>query len=909
MATDEENEYAEKFKIFPFPDDETFVCGSCFAYRNYVHITGGYNFKDLMERKYRPIPAEFDPLNGQHIVLKYKHGKLKHKIEDLSFSRLIGGSCSFEPDTGTAYCFGGIHEEVGINSDLNSFFVSNLLVTHRFRDKMTPIRTFVTPIGVIHPLGRVFHCSAYDYDRNSIWIYGGGTVATENKKPNRFTDLWEYKTQTQLWIQHQIQGKPLLERWGRTMTYFNNKLFVYGGTDKVSQKSFWILDLSDMDNLKWKTLHISDRIKSFPMGCSMQLVIHPTLGPKILIIGGSNDEIYNSLGFAVDLNVEQSPKSLFPLHIISFDPIRYTFTKVQLNSNIPNVSFHGTALSSENLFLIGGLNHCNEGRAFCKSIIVLDIFYCLDKTYNNIYSIPFDHPISDPFDDNCNKNIDINHFEFPELDEMIEIEKNKVFENSRLKIFNDLFEKHSNYPFPTDEFTLVRNQYCSNFVLRQRIGFDLPNFNEIPLKYARDFVYYLYTGSLHYNSGYFGLSTFLTFLSFCWKLKLERLILLEICTHIHNLNISDIFKISALSLNGTSPLVDEPQFGVVKYILLHVLDVISAYPVDTILADFDPSKLFLISHYFIPLLGNDAHYQQIKLPPLPLSSVLHDLLALDSTTVVQCKDCSLNFDSSLFDFDPEVVQKTKHKVVIAVSKLSLKPLLDDVDDLFSAFVLINSIQTEIPKNMLSNLTNDCTMQIEILLLHEKRFKELLFEFLPSIHHYILFELCINFIGFGCTTFMLDKKGRRLRFNQDYSQLYQPFSWIQMDVSFKMLNLLFFIIYTGINPDEIIVEHKKEKLAKALLAVCGDHPSFLPSNIKKSCLMFVKKTLIDEKSNLTINFIVKNFVRLFTLNFINDVVESTNIQEWIGLIEPQVTQGSSKEISKWYLEKIRTNPKK
>lgn len=44
MTTDEENGYEERFKIFPFPNDETFVCGSCFAYKNYVHITGGYNF-------------------------------------------------------------------------------------------------------------------------------------------------------------------------------------------------------------------------------------------------------------------------------------------------------------------------------------------------------------------------------------------------------------------------------------------------------------------------------------------------------------------------------------------------------------------------------------------------------------------------------------------------------------------------------------------------------------------------------------------------------------------------------------------------------------------------------------------------------------------------------------------------
>lgn len=908
MTTDEENEIEERFKIFPFPDDETFVCGSCFAHRDYVHVTGGYNFKDLMERKYRPIPAGFDPLNGQHIVLKYKNGKLKHRIEDLAFSRLIGGSCAFSSATGTAYCFGGIHEEIGINSDLNTFFVSNLLVTHRFREKMSPIRTFVTPIGVAHPLGRVFHCSTFDYDRNSIWIYGGGTSAVQSvkdKRSNRFSDLWEYQTQTQIWVQHQIQ-RPLLERWGRTMAYFDNKLFVYGGTDKISQKSFWQLDLTDMNNLKWKTFHIPDKMKSYPMGCSMQLVMHPTLGPRILIIGGSNDDIYTSLGFSVDLNVEQSPKSLFPLHIISFDPLRYTFSKVPLSSSIPNVSFHGTAIINENLFLIGGLNHCNEGRAFCKNIIILDIFYYLDKTYENKYSVPFDYPEIDVFKDDYTNNTNIdssrrtfNHFEFPELKNIVNEERNKVMSDPRLQNLNDLFEKHSVCPFPLEEFTLIRDQYCSNVIIRQRIGEDLPNFSEIPINYAKDFVYYLYTGSLHHSSKFVDLRTFIIFLIFCWRLKFVRLMLLEICFHIDNFTPTEILKISALSLDGTLPLVDDPQFKIVKYILFNVLETVSSHP-NEYEVDYDPSDLFLISHYLIPLLGSNPQYKKINLPPFPFSTVLNDLLLFNTATSVTCKDCTLKIDSTLLDFDPNVVNETNHNVVIAVSKLSLKPILDSVDDLFSALKLINSIQSELSKSMLLEILNDSLPQINIVLMNDPRLKQLLVDFLPSINHRVLLEQCINFIGSGCTTFMLDRKGRELRFNQQFSKLYQPFAWIQLDISFQMLNLLFFIIYSGIDPNDIKIKINKAELAKALLAVCGDHPFLLPINIQSNCLKYIQNILINDKNNLTNEFIVENFIRLFNLKFIDQVVRETNIKDWIELIAEQVIQSSSKDISKWYL---------
>lgn len=161
--------------------------------------------------------------------------------------------------------------------------------------------------------------------------------------------------------------------------------------------------------------------------------------------------------------------------------------------------------------------------------------------------------------------------------------------------------------------------------------------------------------------------------------------------------------------------------------------------------------------------------------------------------------------------------------------------------------------------MLFELLNDSLQQIEILLLHEKRLKELLVQFLPSIHHRVLLEQCINFIGCGCTTFMLDKNGRQLKFNQDFTKIYQSFAWIQLDISFKMLNLLFFIIYTGIDPNDIHVEHEKVKLAKDLLAVCGDHPFLLPNQIQTNCLTFVKKTLIDVKTNLINEFIAHNFI--------------------------------------------------
>ncbi|OHT16347.1 hypothetical protein TRFO_41844 [Tritrichomonas foetus] len=884
MSQEDESDINPHFYLFPFADDVTFVCGSCFAHRNYVHFTGGYNFKDLMERKYRPTASNFDSLIGQHTAIKYKDGKLRHRVEDLSYSRVVGGTCVFAEATETAYCFGGIHEEIGIDSDPNTLFVSNLLVTHKFREKMSSTRTFVTPVGVVHPPARVFHCSAFDNDRNSVWIYGGGTVAEKDK--STFNDLWEYQTQTQIWTLHEIE-KPLKKsnRWGQNLVYFDKKLILLGGNDRTAQKNLWILDLTDTKNLQWKTIHIPDKVKLQSMGCSMQLVHHPTLGPQILIIGGCYDAIYKSLGFSVDLLVEQSPKNLFPLKITAFDPLRRTFTKIKVPKSIPNVSYHGTALINENLFLVGGLNHCDEGRAFCKNIIVIDIFHYLDETYQSKVVYNFDYPI-----DNLNQRVF--SVSFPELKRIISDELEKVRENSRLKLFKRLYNQHTNCPYPTNEFTLIHNQFCHNLIIRQRIGTEPLNLDEIPSCFAKDFVCYLYTGMIHESSKFVDFISFIKFLTFCWKLKLIRLMLLEICCHIENLLPEEVLKIAALTLDNVTPLVDQPQFDIMKYVLFSVLRTTgSSLRFDT--------ELYLISHYLIPLLESNPQYPSIDISELPSSTVIYDLSLLMANSTLQCQDYNLRIDSSMFSMNPSVVETCPPDVVIAVVKLSLVPLLEDINKIISAFILINSFKTELTKPILMTILNDSFKQIEVLLINEPQFKQAILEFMPSIQHKSLLELCVRFIGHDCTTFLLNREGKQLKFNLNYSTLYKKFAWIQLDLSYTYLNVLAYLIYTNLTISDIRVKYPSIKLAKALLSVCGDHPTFLPIPLFEDCLSFIRNVLIN-KENITNAFIIKYFVRLFNIGLIDEISNMTKVEEWIDFVTCYICE--SQAIAAWYLTK-------
>ena len=865
-----------------------------------------------MEKKYAYTTVEDDSLAGQHIALTYKSGKLRHRIEDLNFSRVIGGSCVFNEATETAYCFGGIYEEIGQESDPNTLTVINLFVSHKFRDTMTPTRTFVAPIGVVHPPARVFHCSAFDYDRNSVWIYGGGTIAerSSDKSGNMFNDLWEFQTQTQIWTLHEIQ-KPLAPKWGQSMVYFDNKLYLYGGIDKKSNRTMWILDLADLNNLRWTSTHIPEMFKPSTTGCGMQLVRHPTIGPLILIIGGGSDNIYRNLGYSVDLKVEQSPKDLYHLRIIVFDPIRKVFQKLKTNKNIPNVSYHSTALLNNNLFLIGGLNHFGENkRAFCKNIIRIDIFHYLSMQYNtnqfgSFYSTLNDIPIeaTTQYD-----NQDIN-FAFPELKKIISLEFQKIDENERLKYFKQLYDQHSQYPYPASDFTAIYDQFCHNLILHQRIGTndsELPNFYEIPSCYARDFVCYLYTGMIHESSRFIDFRSFKAFIIFCYKHKLIRLMLLEICSSIEHLKLDDVLYISALSLDGTTPLVDEPQFTILKYILFSVLSKLN--PLSTI-SPFDSENIpnvSLISHYLIPLLDTHPSYPTISISDssaLPQSTVLFDLSLFNAKSTLVCKDHNLTIDYSNFSFDPEVVRATSSHIIIAVIKFSLKPLLNNPNDIIAAIALINSFRKKLTKKLLGAIFNDSMSQIELITKNDFQFKQSLVEFLPSIHHLSVLELCIKLIGNDSTSFLLDKNGKCVKFDHHFSNLYKQFTWIQFDISFSMLNIIVFMIYTQIPPDQITIPLNRKILAKSLLSICGTNPNFLQVSLFQASLKLIKNELINQE-NLTSKFIIKYFIELFNIGLIKEVASLTNIKEWLYEITGLILKNPQKEIATWYLEQDR-----
>ena len=164
-------------------------------------------------------------------------------------------------------------------------YVSNLLVEHRFRGGKEP-RTTPHSVGVSHPRGRMFHVTAWDHDRQSIWMFGGSSTARERGQKVNFNTLWEFQTNSMQWVEYdKIKGAPAA-RSGSCMVYYDKKLWLFGGTrDRASKetlKNMFYLDLSDYREWKWKLLKLPPALHNANNGADMQVVNHPMVGPRII---------------------------------------------------------------------------------------------------------------------------------------------------------------------------------------------------------------------------------------------------------------------------------------------------------------------------------------------------------------------------------------------------------------------------------------------------------------------------------------------------------------------------------------------------------------------------------------------------------------------------------------------------
>ena len=867
------------YEVFPFPEGETFICGSSFTHRNFIHIISGYNFKDLMRRKY---PAEqavrSDSLSGEHIALQYEKGVLRYTVGDLEFSRLIGSSCVWSEESETAYLFGGIHEEVGLNADQEAIFVSNLLVTHRFREGMECTRTLVTPIGVVHPRGRVFHSSVWDYERQSVWVLGGGTVAGKKRSYN---DIWEYDTTSMQWIEHEKPKGSPAARWGQAMVYYDRKLWLYGGgsdgkTGSANMRSMWILDLSDVRKLQWVRIKIPSYLQYCKNGVVMKVVEHPMVGPRIVFTGGCSDAIYTALGFSTDINVAQSAKSFKPLSIVVLDPRTMKFEELDFDDlDVPNVSYHAASLLDDGLYLIGGLNHSlNNERLYNRTIIRLDIFKLISDSHR--VHIPAALP------DVPSKYVSM----YPEYKKLIEDEMNVFEGNERLKMLWTIMEDHMAKPYPLDQFTFIGTCPCMTSVIHSRVGH--MDVSKVVSQYAEDFVVYLYTGmAVKGRSKYDGFHSFEKFVRFCWDNGLYRLISLEICLHFTELTVVELLTLACMS-NEKGSLFDDKNMSLLQRITLQTLRdnarTISAAELDMV------PHIDCLAEYLVLLLDRVPTFHIIDCPVIPPSNVLYHLSFLFPASSVKCRDTVVRIDNWIDYVDKEYAAKLDSEIVYAVVQLDCEPLIAEGSPpgaLVSALKLLNTSSAPISESMVNKFLFADRRKLEEKLRSCSDLKLMVHDFLREISHRPILDAVLDLLGLFSVHVILDRKQNKLGFDPHFSIAERRFNWIQFDVEPEMLAAIAFVLYTGAGVDSVPRFFERRKLALSVLAAFGDFPKLFSFEIVESYRNFLQTELLQRPSTNLNDLIAANFVRFYRLGLLKQVIECSDPLCWLGSVLPDL----------------------
>ena len=869
------------YEVFPFPEGETFICGSSFTHRNLIHIISGYNFKDMMRRKY---PAEQavkkDSLSGEHIALRYEEGILHYTVGDLEFSRLIGSSCVWSEESETAYLFGGIHEEVGPQADPEAIFVSNLLVSHRFREGMECTRTLVAPIGVVHPRGRVFHSSAWDYERQSVWIFGGGTVAGKQRSYN---DLWEYQTTSMQWIEYEKPKGSPAAKWGQSVVYYDRKLWIYGGSEGKSggshYKSMWVIDLSDVRRMQCVRVKLPAELRYCKNGLVMTVVEHPMVGPRIVFTGGCNDAIYTVLGFSTDITVAQNAKAFKPLSIVVLDPRTMRFDALDIDDlDLPNVSYHAASLLDNGLYLIGGLNHSlNNDRLYNRTIIRLNIFELISNSHKVL--IPTELPDVVP------QYVKL----YPEYKKLVDDEMELFESNERLQILAKIMAEHADKPYPLEQFTFIGPCPCMTSVIHSRVG--QMDVSKVVHQYAQDFVTYLYTGFVvPSHSKYDGFSNFEKFVRFCWENGLYRLICLEICLHCTELTVVELLTLACMS-GSKGALVEDENLELLRRLTLQTLS--DNARTLTVELDMVPN-LECLAEDLILLLDPVPMFHIIDCPSLPPSNVLYHLSFLFPASSVMCRDGVVRINNWVDWVNKQYASHLDSEIVYAVVQLDSEPLIREgspPESLVSALKLLNMSSSPVLDSMVSKFLFSDRKKMEEKVRTCPDLKIMLHVFLREISHRSILNAVLDLLGLFSVHVILDRKQNKLGFDPHFSIAERRFNWIQFDVDPDMLAAVAFLLYTGSAVSGVPKFFNRRKLALSILAALGDFPNIFSLEIVDAYRTFLQEELLSRPVDNLNEIIVGNFVRFYRLGLLKQVVQCSNPPLWLGSVLPDLEKCS------------------
>jgi hypothetical protein len=512
------------------------------------------------------------------------------------------------------------------------------------------------------------------------------------------------------------------------------------------------------------------------------------------------------------------------------------------------------------LFLIGGLNFLPEARKrmYHKQIIRLDIFDLIaGSELPAIHLAPADQRIGRP---RC---------DFRELRQLGAQELDRFAQDTRLTELAALFDSHQETPYPAEDFTFIFGSVCSTAILHQRVG--RVSLVELPRIFTNDFVFYLYTGMIR-PSPISSVRSFVQFLRFCWRLRLYRLMWLEICANANDLSPASILEIASMT-DGDVTLVED--LLIVKYVMFKVFKELGKD-----LTFEGVPNLHLIANYLILLLDETPQFPALPELRIPQSTVLFDLFQFFPTFSIQCKDCVLRFDNQIYQLPIDRVSECSRTVIYSILNLNIESLLREespASDLIEGLRLLNMVGID---SIISSFLESDVPRTIAKIRAAPIVKSLLHEFLPEIRFFPLLQGVVRLIGFDSISVLVDRKGNELRFDSTSSVTQRSFCRVEFDVSPRLLFAVAYILYTNAAPEGVPAFFNSREVAQAALAAMGDYPQLFGLELVRAYRLFILREMVDQEGVISNAVVVKNFVRWFRLGLVADVARRSDPGKWI-----------------------------
>ena len=923
------NQFTETVKEFPFDKDLSIVGGSVISHRGKLHTLGGYDFQELITKKYSEASADDNDDNrGQHLCFYVENGRPIYSHSEFSFIRFIGLSCVYSKEYETAYIFGGMAEEVKIDDLL----YPSCIISHKFTSKDIP-QTIVYPSNLFQPKGRSFHSTAWDEEHQTMWIYGGGKMDTARYL--LFDELWSWSSITATWTLHKTSSSPS-KRWGHSMLYLKGKLYLFGGLlnkeNRKTNKQIYILDLYNNKKMKWKSYPLKEPHP--PHGTTMTVINVPGIGDRIFIIGGQETTVNKDLTYSGSIDIEQFPKDLKPLEVTVFDPNTLESDKFIIK-NVPNVAYHCSTEMNGYVYIVGGLNQCNEDKlSYSTTIKQFDIIKFLYKTLQTD-SIP-EIKLIDPYIPTPKQEIfQLPKTEFPELTKML----NDFYSNPH-EMMNPLvnvFFKDQMSPAPLEDFTLLalskKNEitipydnknyklssvYIKNEVAERRIG-KIPELAfHLEINNAIDFAMYTYSGLiLKQTSNFSDYKNFKNLIHLCLRLQYYRLIWLEISLHLQDLKPKEILEICSIYdpvMNCAA--MENPHLQILKFVFHESLRLnfnsISSYELESI------ENLETVSKYMIDFLGSNEVPQMKIHFKIPGNSSFKDLNDLYQDKILEINQEKAAYFSSFIEFDnPSFKSNFDSSVVESVLQSDISIMLLDLcdvesctDRILQSLKLINHIKN-VSAQFLAQYYSSQIAELRKVVNESKPLRQQLLAFASSIKYPPLFGFIIHLLGNNGNFQIITKDNVSILCKHDFftnliSPSYDKFKITQSNqfssddnsktTCSKPLIQQFYvntnsdIIYsllllTYIGPtctlSDLPAFISRPELAEACLKVCNLKPCIVPKYVIYILRPFIEENIRAKSNKLfTTSEMVKNFRGCVEFEILDLMIKNAESNDWI-----------------------------